>query len=119
MRFPFSAKKNHRIDPLDRWYVELDERPVALIVNPAAADMFWFTWDVCEIDDQPIPPDVWDYSNDRRRTFRHAITQERNRCTIPAGKGAVLPDGRVLLRGPLKGQEGAETNTDDEPEKSP
>src|SRR5262245_37170845 len=34
------------IDVHDRWYVELDQRPVAIIANPADAEMFWFTWDV-------------------------------------------------------------------------
>lgn len=89
------------IEAHDRWYVELDERPVAMIANPADADMFWFTWDVLAIDAAPIPEDLWDYSNDARRSFRHVVTGERNRLTFPGGKG-LLASGKVLLRGPLR-----------------
>lgn len=97
--WPFRSRK--RIDADDCWFVELDGQPVALIANPADADMFWFTWDVLPLESTPVPGDLWDYANDARRSFRHVATGERNRVTFPGGKG-ILPDGRVLLRGPVR-----------------
>ncbi len=94
-------KKRDRINASDCWFVELDKQPVAMILNPAGADMFWFTWDVLPFEDTPIPAELWDYSNDARRSFRHVSTGERNTLTFPAGRG-ILSDGRVLLRGPLR-----------------
>ncbi len=37
------------ISEFDRWYVQLDGRPVAIIEDPIEADMFWFTWDVVQL----------------------------------------------------------------------
>jgi hypothetical protein len=101
LRWLFGRKSRDGIDKLDRWFVELDEQPVALITNPADADLFWFTWDVVALGETPAPSDLWDYTNDHRRSFRHAATGERNSHTIPAAQG-VLPNGRVMLRGPLR-----------------
>jgi|SRR6056297_2036992 len=115
MIWPFHKKKPTAIEPSDRWYVEIDEQPVAIIDNPANSDMFWFTWELHQLDANDLPTDLWDYSMDNRRSFRHVVTNERSRCTIPAGKGAVLPDGRVLLRGPLKGRDYHEYPNTDEP----
>jgi hypothetical protein len=85
----------------DRWYVQLDGRPVAIIENPTDADMFWFTWDVVPLGETPIPTDLWDYSTDSRRSFRHLETDELDPVAFPGGK-ALLESGRVLLRGPLR-----------------
>ena len=99
--WPFRKETRHEIDAADRWFVELDEQPVAMISNPAGDEMFWLTWDITPLDGTPIPRDLWDYANDTRRSFRHAVTGERNLHTIPAG-AAVLENGRVLLRGPFR-----------------
>ncbi|MBI1248634.1 hypothetical protein GC197_12440 [bacterium] len=96
-------KNAEPVEPSDCWYVEVDDKPVALIANPADEEMFWITWDLHELDGKPVPEDLWDYSMDGRRSFRHVATNHQCRNTIPAGNGAVLPDGRVLLRGPFKG----------------
>jgi hypothetical protein len=114
--WPFQRKKSKPIEPSDRWYVEIDDHPVAIIDNPVDADMYWFTWQLHSMGGADAPPDLWDYSMDARRSFRHVKTNERNRCTIPSGKGAVLPDGRVLLRGPFKGRDYCERETSDEPD---
>ena len=114
MIWPFRREESPAIEPDDRWYVEIDEHPVAIIDNPADSDMFWFTWRLHTLDGVTLPDDLWDFSMDARRSFRHLTTNERNRYTIPAGKGAVLPDGRVLLRGPLKGLDYNEHPTSDE-----
>ena len=89
-----------RIDAKDRWFVELDGAPVAMIANPVDTDMFWFTWDVLPLESTPVPEDLWNYVNDARRSFRHIDTGERS-TTYPGGEG-ILPNGRVLLRGPLR-----------------
>lgn len=115
MIWPFQRKKSKPIEPSDRWYVEIDDHPVAIIDNPVDAEMYWFKWQLHSMDDADTPPDLWDYSMDARRSFRHVATNERNRCTIPAGKGAVLPDGRVLLRGPFKGSDNCERKLIGEP----
>jgi hypothetical protein len=107
--WPFRSKKSKAIEPSDRWYVEIDDHPVAIIDNPVDAEVFWFKWQLHSMDGVDIPPDLWNYSMDGRRSFRHVKTNERNRCTIPAGKGAVLPDGRVL-----KGRDYCECNNGDE-----
>ncbi|MCA9195450.1 MAG: hypothetical protein KDB03_26950 [Planctomycetales bacterium] len=116
MIWPFRKKTPNAIEPSDRWYVEIDDRPVAIIDNPVDAEMFWFKWQLHSLDGADTPTDLWDYSMDARRSFRHVEINERNRCTSPAGKGAVLPDGRVLLRGPLKGRDYCECGTGDEPD---
>jgi hypothetical protein len=113
--WPFRKKEPNAIEASDRWYVEIDGQPVAIIDSPVDSEMFWFTWQLHPLDGTVPPPDLWDYSMDARRSFRHAKTNERNLCTIPAGKGAVLPDGRVLLRGPLKGRDYCERPASDEP----
>ena len=74
-----------------------------MIDNPADSDMFWFTWDVHEVDGMPIPPDVWDYSKDKVRSFRHVDKGEEDPYVFPGGKG-LLESGRVLPRGPLRGR---------------
>ena len=89
------------ISESDRWYVQLDSRPVAIIENPTDADMFWFTWDVVPMGEIPIPADLWDYSTDSRRSFRHFETNELDSGAFPGGKG-MLESGRVLIRGPLR-----------------
>jgi hypothetical protein len=89
------------ISKSDRWYVQLDGRPVAIIENPIDADMFWFTWDVLQLGEAPIPTDLWDYSTDSRRSFRHLETDELDPGAFPGGKG-MLESGRVLIRGPLR-----------------
>ena len=89
------------ISQSDRWYVQLDGRPVAIIENPTGADMFWFTWDVVPLGERPIPTDLWDYSTDSRRSFRHFETDELDPVAFPGGKG-MLESGRVLIRGPLR-----------------
>jgi hypothetical protein len=89
------------ISKSDRWYVQLDGRPVAIIENPIDADMFWFTWDVVQLGEIPIPKDLWDYSTDSRRSFRHLETDELDTGAFPGGKG-MLESGRVLIRGPLR-----------------
>jgi hypothetical protein len=85
----------------DRWLVLLDGQPVAMIDNPQDADMFWFTWDVHGIDGAPVPADLWDYSNDGRRSFQHADTGEIDAGAFPAGN-RVLASGRICIRGPLR-----------------
>jgi hypothetical protein len=115
MIWPFHKKEPAAIEPSDRWYVEIDEQPVAIIDNPADSGMFWFTWELHPLDGNDLPTDLWDYSMDSRRSFRHVVTSERSRYTIPAGKGAILPDGRVLLRGPLQGRDYNEYPSSDEP----
>ena len=92
------------ISESDRWYVQLDGRPVAIIENPIDADMFWFTWDVVQFGETPIPADLWEYSNDSRRSFRHLETSELDPGAFPGGKG-MLESGRVLIRGPLRNRE--------------
>ena len=89
------------ISESDRWYVQLDGRPVAIIENPIDADMFWFTWDVVQLGETAIPTDLWDYSTDSRRSFRHIETDELDPGAFPGGKG-MLESGRVLLRGPFR-----------------
>jgi hypothetical protein len=93
------------INESDRWYVQLDGRPVAIIENPMDADMFWFTWDVVQLGETPIPTDLWDYSTDSRRSFRHLETNELDSGAFPGGKGS-LESGRVLIRGPLRNRGG-------------
>jgi hypothetical protein len=97
--WPFHRKARSTVEETDRWFVELDGHAVAMIANPVDADMFWYTWELTPLEGTPIPDDLWDYENDSRRSFRHAVTGERDSCTIPAGRG-VLTGGRVLLRGP-------------------
>lgn len=116
MIWPFQKKKPKPIEPGDRWYVEIDNQPVALIDSPVDFEMFWFTWQMHSLDGTVPPQDLWDYSMDARRSFRHMKTNERNRCTIPAGKGAVMHDGRILLRGPLKGGDYCNGASSDEPD---
>jgi hypothetical protein len=99
MRWPFCKRPRDSIDQADRWFVEVDKQAVAVIANPAPSDMFWFTWDILPLDGTATPEDLWDYALDARRSFRHAATGERDCLAFPAGKG-ILPDGRVLLRGP-------------------
>ena len=89
------------ISESDRWYVQLDGLPVAIIENPTDADMFWFTWDVVPLGETPIPTDLWDYSTDSRRSFRHFESDELDPGAFPGGKG-MLESGRVLIRGPLR-----------------
>src|SRR5688572_14372532 len=55
------------------------------------------------LDGTAIPEDLWD-ATDARRSFRHVTTNERNFHTIPAGQGSVPPNGRILLRGPLRNE---------------
>lgn len=89
------------ISESDRWYVQLDGRPVAIIEHPTDADMFWFTWEVVPLGETPIPTDLWDYSTDSRRSFRHLETDELDPGAFPGGKG-LLESGRVLICGPLR-----------------
>jgi hypothetical protein len=102
------------ISATDRWYVQLDDHPVAVIENPIDADMFWFTWDVQQLGETPVPADLWDYSTDSRRSFRHVETGEIDSVAILGGKGE-LPSGRVLIRGPLRNR----TQTIDEQHRVP
>jgi hypothetical protein len=92
------------ISESDRWYVQLDGHPVAIIENPTDADMFWFTWDVVPLGETQIPTDLWGYSTDSRRSFRHFETDELDPGAFPGGKG-MLESGRVLIRGPLRNRE--------------
>jgi hypothetical protein len=101
MIWPFRPKIELEICEADRWYVQLDGVPVAVIFNPADADMFWFTWDVMPAGKDSIPTDLWDYSTDTRRSFRHVETDELDSGAFPGGKG-LLESGRVLIRGPLR-----------------
>lgn len=97
---PFQPQSS--IEPGDSWYVQLDGEPVALIDQPADDDMFWFRWRLSPLFLNEIPPDLWDYGNDSRRSFRHCETGEVDPHVIPAGPDAAYKDGRVLLRGPHK-----------------
>lgn len=98
--WPFQQKRLS-IEPTDRWYVQLDGEPVALLDDPRDSDMFWFTWRISLIEGQEIPADLWNYANDARRTFRHLETGELTEA-IPAGANAAYSEGRVLIRGPHK-----------------
>ncbi|WP_166827368.1 hypothetical protein [Thalassoroseus pseudoceratinae] len=85
------------VDEFDEWFVLIDGTPVALLKNPEDADMFWFTWEVVEVDGRLVPEDLWDYSNDKRRSFRHVRTSELNEHAFPGGTKP-LETGRVLIR---------------------
>lgn len=104
MTWLFRPQIEMSISEPDRWYVQLDGRPVAIIENPTDADMFWFTWDVVPLGEKPIPTDLWDYSTDSRRSFRHFETDELDSGAFPGGRG-MLESGRVLIRGPLRNRE--------------
>jgi hypothetical protein len=62
--WPFRRKKSHAIEPSDRWYVEIDDQPVAIIDNPVDAEMYWFKWQLHSMDGADIPSGLWDYSMD-------------------------------------------------------
>jgi hypothetical protein len=62
--------------------------------------MFWFTWDVVQLREIPIPADLWDYSTDSRRSFRHLETNELDSGAFPGGRG-ILEFGRVLIHDPF------------------
>ena len=74
------------ISKSDRWYLQFDGRPVAIIENPIDAEMFWFTWDVVQLGEAPTPIDLWDYSTDARRSFRHLETDELDPGAFPGGR---------------------------------
>ena len=93
-----TSSYEYAVDDSDEWFVLLDDAAVAIVRNPEFAEMFWLTWEVNEIESQPIPDDLWDYANDTRRSFRHAKTGEVNEGAFPGGSKA-LESGRVLIRG--------------------
>jgi hypothetical protein len=73
------------MDASDRWFVLLDGEPVALLSNPQDADMSWFIWDVQAIGQGYVSADLWQYSNDGRRSFRHVDTGELIRMRFLEG----------------------------------
>jgi hypothetical protein len=101
MNWLFRTQPQLSISESDRWYVQLDGHPVAIIENPADAEMFWFTWDVVPFGEPTLPADLWDYSTDSRRSFRHLETNELDPGAFPGGTG-LLESGRILIRGPLR-----------------
>jgi hypothetical protein len=103
MGWPLTKEARPAIDAADRWFVLLNGEPVAMLSNPHDADMFWFTWDVHSIGQGYVSADLWQYSNDERRSFRHVDTDELDPYAFPGGTG-LLDSGRVLIRGPLRGR---------------
>jgi hypothetical protein len=100
--WPF--KNRVSIDKSDRWFVLLDGQAVAMIDNPEDRDMFWFSWQIHEIFEKSIPPDLWDCSVDARRLFQHVDTAQIDPMAIPSLTQPPAESGRVVIRGPLRGR---------------
>jgi hypothetical protein len=100
----FKCKNRVSIGKSDRWFVLLDGKAVAMIDNPVYFDMFWFSWQIHEIFEKSIPPDLWECAADARRLFQHVDTGEIDPMAIPSLTQPPPETGKVVIRGPLHGR---------------
>jgi len=89
------------------WIIEIEGRPVALLSDPKQAEMFWNSYRMTPLTDEPkLLADLqnvefWRHCEARGVAFRHRASSKIARYAFPGGDPFPEP-GRLVMRGLYK-----------------